>query len=89
MSAKVSAGTIIRTICLVLALTNMVLESCGKKIIPISDDQVSEVVTLIFTIVTSIVGFWKNNSFTEEAIIADDLMHELKEANAKDGESDG
>lgn len=89
MSAKVSAGTIIRTICLVLALTNMVLESCDKKIIPISDDQVSEVVTLIFTIVTSCVGFWKNNSFTEEAIIADDLMHELKEANAKDGESDG
>lgn len=46
--------------------------------LPISDEQISELVTLIFTIVTSIVGFWKNNSFTEEAIIADGIMHDMK-----------
>lgn len=86
---KISAGTIARTACLILALINMILEFSGKKLIPISDDQVYELVSLIFTIVTSIVGFWKNNSFTEEAIIADELMHELKATN-KDGDgSDG
>lgn len=82
---KISAGTIARTACLILALINMILEFSGKKLIPISDDQVYELVSLIFTIVTSIVGFWKNNSFTEEAIIADELMHELKATN-KDGD---
>lgn len=78
MREKISAGTIIRTLCLILALTNLVLESCGKKILPISDEQISELVTLVFTIATSVVGFWKNNSFTEEAIIADGIMHDMK-----------
>ena len=78
MREKISTGTIIRTLCLILALTNLVLESCGKKILPISDEQISEVVTLVFTIVTSVVGFWKNNSFTDEAIIADGIMHDMK-----------
>lgn len=82
---KISAGTIARTVCLILALINMILEFSGKKLIPINDDQVYEAISLIFTIVTSIVGFWKNNSFTEEAIIADELMHELKATN-KDGD---
>lgn len=85
---KISAGTIARTVCLILALINMILEFSGKKLIPISDDQVYEVISLVFTIVTSVVGFWKNNSFTEEAIIADELMHELK-ANKDGDDSDG
>lgn len=75
---KITAGTIIRALCLILALANLTLETMGKKIIPVTDDQISELVTLVITIVTSLVGFWKNNSFTQEAIIADGIMHELK-----------
>lgn len=91
MREKISVGTIIRTLCLILALTNLTLESFGKKIIPISDEQISELVTLIFTIVTSVVGFWKNNSFSQEAIIADGFMHDLKNNDLiEDGaENDG
>lgn len=75
---RISKGTIIRTICLVLALVNLTLETFGKKIIPISDEEISELVTLVFTIVTSLAAFWKNNSFTKEAIIADGIMREMK-----------
>lgn len=91
MREKISVGTIIRTLCLILALTNLTLESFGKKIIPISDEQISELVTLIFTIVTSVIGFWKNNSFSQEAIIADGFMHDLKSNDLiEDGaENDG
>ena len=91
MREKISVGTIIRTLCLILALTNLTLESFGKKIIPISDEQISELVTLIFTIVTSVIGFWKNNSFSQEAIIADGFMHDLKNNDLiEDGaENDG
>lgn len=81
---KITAGTIIRALCLVLALTNLTLETMGKKIIPVTDDQISELVTLVITIATSLVGFWKNNSFTQEAIIADGIMHELKAIAKKD-----
>lgn len=83
---KITAGTIIRALCLILALTNLVLETMGKRIIPITDDQISELVTLVITIATSLVGFWKNNSFTQEAIIADGIMHELKAISKKDYE---
>lgn len=83
---KITAGTIIRSLCLVLALVNLTLETMGKKIIPITDDQISELVTLVITIATSLVGFWKNNSFTQEAIIADGIMHELKAIAKKDYE---
>lgn len=75
---KVSKGTIIRTVCLILALVNLTLETMGKSIINISDEQVSEFITLAFTIITSIAAFWKNNSFTKEAIIADGILHDMK-----------
>lgn len=83
---KITAGTIIRSLCLILALVNLTLETMGKKVIPITDDQISELVTLVITIATSLVGFWKNNSFTQEAIIADGIMHELKAIAKKDYE---
>lgn len=76
---KITSGTIIRTLCLSLALINLVLETLGHKVIPITDDQISQMVTLVFTVTTSIYGFWKNNSFTQEAIIADEYMKKLKD----------
>lgn len=79
---RISKGTIIRTVCLILALINIVLECTGKSILPFTDEQVSEMVSLIFLIVTSLSSWWKNNSFTEEAIIADGLMHDMKNASA-------
>ena len=74
----VRIDTIIRTIILVLALTNQVLTSLGKSIIPITDDQVTELITLAITIGTSIWAWWKNNSFTQEALEADEYMRRLK-----------
>ena len=99
MKEKITPGTIIRALCLILALTNLTLETMGKKVIPITDDQISTFITLGATIITALVGYWKNNSFTQEAIIADGIMHDLKNANkininidnaeSPDGESDG
>lgn len=74
----VRVDTIIRTIILILALTNQVLTSLGKSIIPITDDQVTELITLAITIGTSIWAWWKNNSFTQEALEADEYMRRLK-----------
>lgn len=78
-NTKITTGTIIRIIALVLALGNQVLVSTGHSILPITDDQITEFVTLAFTIGTALWGYWKNNSFTKEAIAADKYMNELKE----------
>ena len=75
---NVKLDTILRTALLVLALINQVLTSTGHAIIPISDDQLVEFITLGFTIVTSLVAMWKNNSFTKNAIRADNFLAMLR-----------
>lgn len=74
----ISAGTIARTIILVLALLNQILTATGHSVINISDESVNTLISTGFTIVTAIVAWWKNNSFTQSALKADEVMRELK-----------
>lgn len=75
---KIKTETIIRTVVLALALINQILESTGFNVIPITDDQVCEVITLTFTIGASLWAWWKNNSFSKKAIQADEFLESLK-----------
>ena len=76
---NVTTGTIARTIVLILALANQVLAMCGKQVLNISDDDIYQTVSLLFTIGAAAVAWWKNNSFSQAAIKADEVMTELKE----------
>lgn len=76
---NISAGTIARTAILGLALTNQVLTATGHNVIDISDDTVNTLISTGFTVVTAIVAWWKNNSFTSAAIEADKMKEQLKE----------
>ncbi len=75
----ISAGTIARTIILVLALINQLLTATGHSVINISDESINTLISTGFTIVTAIVAWWKNNSFTQSALKADEVMREGKE----------
>ena len=75
---KISKGTLIRTIILALALINQVLAMLGISPLNIADDDISTVISTAWTIVAAVLAWWKNNSFTDAAIKADDFMHELK-----------
>lgn len=75
---SIKKDTIIRTVCLVLALINQALTLAGKSPLPIEDAQVTELLSLVFTICASLWAWWKNNSFTQAAIAADEVMHDLK-----------
>lgn len=74
----VKRDTIIRTVVLALALVNQALMLTGHSVLPIEDEQVTELLTLLFTIGSSVWAWWKNNSFTKPAIEADEYMHNLK-----------
>ena len=76
---KVKTETIIRTIVLILALANQVLAIYGKQKIPITEDEVYQLVTLIITIGSALWAWWKNNSFTQPAIKADEYMEKLRQ----------
>lgn len=75
---KISTATIVRTACLLLALTNQMLSAMGKPIIPIESSTVEQLVTACITTVTALIAWWNNNSFTQAAIQADGVMENLK-----------
>ena len=74
----VTAGTIARTACLLLALANQVLSALGKPVLPIESATVEQLVTAGITTVTALVAWWKNNSFTPAALEADKTYDRLK-----------
>lgn len=76
---NISKGTIIRTACLVLTLINAGLAIFGKSPLPIDDAMIEQVVSFIFVAASSIAAWWKNNSFSPNAIQADRFLKSLKE----------
>lgn len=78
MNTNITAGTIARTICLALALTNQILSATGHAVLPIEDAQVETLVTTGLTVAASVAAWYKNNSFTRAAIEGDKVMHSIK-----------
>jgi SPP1 family holin len=71
--------TIIRTVVLAVALINQILAICGKDTIPLYESDIAQIVTLAVTIGSTLWAWWKNNSFTHNAIKADDYKKHLDE----------
>ena len=76
---NVSKETIIRTIILVITLVNSVLTMFGKNPIPFSEDEIYVALSAVATVGATIWAWWKNNSFTKNAIAADEYLKGLKE----------
>ena len=72
MKHKISPSTIARTAALALALTNQILSATGHAVLPIESAQLEQLVSTGLTVAAALVSWWKNNSFTPEAIEADD-----------------
>lgn len=78
MAYHVKLDTIIRTIVLLLALANQALTIAGINVLPISDEQIRELVSLLFTVGSSLWAWWKNNSFTQAALAGDEVKNSIK-----------
>lgn len=83
MNFNITAGTIARTAVLLLALTNQMLSTMGKSPLPIESTTVEQLVTAGITTIAALVAWWKNNSFTKEAIAADKEYDRLKAKSGK------
>ena len=78
----VKTQTVIRTICLIIALANQLLIWLGKGRIPFTDDEIYQAVSYIVLAVVTLWTWWKNNSFTQDAIAADiylDILRKKKQ----------
>ncbi len=80
MKKKISAGTLTRTAVLGLALANQLLSAAGKSVLPINNAQLEQMISTGLTVGAALAAWWKNNSFTPEAIKADDFMARLKKS---------
>lgn len=79
MNKTIKKETIIRTIVLIIALINSILTMCNINPLPFSDEQIYQGISAIVTIAATLWAWWKNNSFTKEAIEADEYKKKIKE----------
>ncbi|WP_077325051.1 phage holin [Virgibacillus siamensis] len=59
-------GTIIRSVVLALALLNQVLVIFGKSPLPFSQEEMEQGISVLFTVITSLVAWFKNNYVTDK-----------------------
>lgn len=77
---KVKKSTVVRTVVFAVAIINQVLTFTGLNPLPFSGDEVGEWISGIFSVVTFIWAWWKNNSFSQAAIQADETLNQLRES---------
>ena len=75
---KISKSTIIRTILVAIVIINFFLEKLGVDLIPVDESLIAMFVEAFIGIAVIVVGFWKNNSYSEAAIRADEFLKELR-----------
>jgi SPP1 family holin len=71
---KITAGTVIRFLVLLLALVNQSLIMAGNPPLPIDEGQISSAVeslylggSIVVSVVAAIVAYWKDNDVTKKA----------------------
>lgn len=78
MKRKIEKMTIVRTAVLAFALINQVLTISGYNPMPFTDEDFGQAVSMILTAGASLWAWWKNNSFTQAAITADEHLKDLR-----------
>lgn len=81
---EVKKITIIRTAALIIALVNQALTLAGKSPLPFENEEITEFLSYIFTAAASLWAWWKNNSFTRNAIEADKLLKSLNSGESEE-----
>lgn len=78
MKRKIEKGTIVRTAVLAVALVNQGLTISGRNPLPFTNEEVGQGVSMVLTVGASLWAWWKNNSFTQAAITADEHLRDLR-----------
>ncbi len=71
----VTNQTWVRTIVLAIALIGQLLVILGKRTEAVDIDQWTEYATYAVTAISSVWAWWKNNSFTQKAQEADNILN--------------
>lgn len=80
---KITKSTVVRTIMFLIVVINMTLKYMGKPLINVEESTIYQVIEYVISIIVLILSFWKNNSFSKNAIKADEYLLKLKEFNGE------
>ncbi|MED5102427.1 phage holin [Niallia circulans] len=82
---KMDKGTLIRTIVLFIALVNQFLVSFGLYEIPGTAEEQTAFISAVFTFVTAVIAWFKNNYVTAKGKKQKDLLvaHNLAKNQSK------
>ena len=75
---KISAGTVARTIVLLLALVNQVLSMLGIPVLPIEDEAINTVVSTLWTIIARRCGLVEEQQLYHGGLEADQVLAEKR-----------
>lgn len=71
----VRTETWVVTISLVLSLVNTVLRLFGLDVLPFSEEEVATAVSAVWVVISAVIAWWENNSFTRKAQEADKELY--------------
>ena len=75
----IKASTYVSAIVLIFTMVNYVLNIMGKPVININENEIAAWVTAIVGVVGIVYSWYKNQSITHPAQVADDVMKILKD----------
>lgn len=76
---KIKPHTWVSIIMVIIAIVNYVLIAMGKPVINLEEEAITYGVNTVLNLVFIAYPMWKNNSITENALIADDLLFMLRD----------
>lgn len=74
---KIKKSTIVRTIFLVVAIVNRFLTTKGYGFNLFMNEELAGLLADCFLSIVGVIVFWYNNSFTKNAIAADNYLADL------------
>ena len=74
----ITAENITGILILLVALVNATLQMFGINTIPITNDEISEIVSIVFLIITALYNTWKNRNISTASQVAQNITDAIK-----------
>ena len=74
----ITAETIAGILILLLALINATLQMFGINALPIENEEITNIVSTVFLIVTALWNTWKNRNITTASQVAQNITDSIK-----------
>lgn len=76
---RIKPHTYVSIVMVIIAIVNYALTAAGKPIINLGEEAITYAVNTVLNLVFIGFSMWKNNSVTENALIADDVLYALRD----------